>query len=372
MRQNPRLVQAGHCLFEGPLPIKGICDLVGEYAKEFEGVEVLTRSSSAAAFTANLLAVLTDGRLVSSSKNDLIVWDNCVRKTDCIGHTGAVCALIALTDGKFASGSLDCTVRVWNSEGECVVLPTLHYPQVGALALLDCGKFASSSAESIFVWDASGICLHVIHLPSRTQIYSLFHLGDNKLAACAWGGIVSVYDGSAGSWLYSLHGHSCFSGVSVGVLFGGRFATCGRNHEVMVWTTSTGAVFKRLFGHAGNVKAMLVLPDGTLVTGSDDHTIRAWDVMADECLFELVGHTQAITALALMSDGRLASSAYDSTVKIWNLDTLDCALTIATKHFENSDKSTNTAFTSIVQLASLPNCTLAGSCMGGSAMSVWA
>jgi WD40 repeat protein len=95
-------------------------------------------------------------------------------------------------------------------------------------------------------------------------------------------------------------------------------------------------------------------------------------VSRGECLFELVGHTQAITALAVMPDGRLASSAYDSTVKIWNLDTLDCALTIVTKHFENSDKFTNTAFTSIVQLVSLPNGTLAGSLMGGSSMTVWA
>ena len=371
MRQNPRLVHARHCLFEGPLPIKGICDLVGEYATEFEGVEVLARSSPSA-FATNLLAVLTDGRLVSSSNNDLIVWDNCVLKNKCIGHTGAVCALIALADGKFASGSLDCTVRMWDSDGVCVVLPTLHFPQVGALALLEFGTFASSSEESIFVWDASGTCLHVVNLPSRTQIYYLFHLGDNKLAACAWSGIVSVYDCSAGSWMCSLPGHSCFSGVSVGALPGGRFATCGRNHEVIVFTTSTGAVFARLFGHSGNVKAMLVLPNGTLVTGSDDHTIRAWHVTTGECLFELVGHTQAITALAFMPDGRLASSAYDSTVKIWNLDTLDCALTIATKHFEKLDKFTNTAFTSVVQLASLPNCTLAGALMGSSSMTVWA
>lgn len=369
-----RLLHAGHCLFEGPLPIKGICDLVCEYAKEFEGVEVMTSPGSWRGFTTNLLAVLTDGSLVSSSNNDLIVWGDCVRKIECTGHTRVVCALVALNDGKFASGSLDRSVRVWNSEGACIVLPTIHNPQVGALVALTPGKFASSSQDSIFVWDEDGTCLNVFDLVTPRQVYSLFHLGDDKFAACAWGGMVSVYDARAGSLQYSLPDHSYYSSVTIGALPGGKFATCGSLHDVCVWTTSTGEQFAQLEGHAGNVKAMIVLPNGVLVTGSNDYTIRGWEVSSGACLFTLHGHTQSVSAMVMLPDGKLASSAYDSTVKIWNLDTLDCALTIRTTKL-NWNKFTSATHTSIVQLAVLPDCKLVGSSMGsvgGSSMFVWA
>jgi len=83
--------------------------------------------------------------------------------------------------------------------------------------------------------------------------------------------------------------------------------------------TETIQTIKTLTGHTDFVRALSVLPDGSLASGSEDKTIKIWDVRNGQTIKTLTGHTSYVYALSVLSDGSLASGSSDSTVKIWDL-----------------------------------------------------
>jgi WD40 repeat protein len=71
------------------------------------------------------------------------------------GHTKTVICLLKLEDGKFASGSVDSSIRIWDSKDEfkCIRTLTGHTYRIWCLLNLDDGKFASGSSDSsIRIW----------------------------------------------------------------------------------------------------------------------------------------------------------------------------------------------------------------------------
>lgn len=92
----------------GPLPIRGICDIVMAYNAGLEGV--------------------------------------C--RVSLRGHTSGVNALAVLPDGKLATGSCDRTVRVWDAaSGACLLTLLGHTFAVSGLAALPSGNLASCSDD---------------------------------------------------------------------------------------------------------------------------------------------------------------------------------------------------------------------------------
>jgi WD40 repeat protein len=76
------------------------------------------------------------------------------------GHEGGVRALCVSPDGKrLASGSHDCTIRLWclQTHTALLVLPQGHTATVTTLSFSPCGRYLASGAHdsSVCVWDAS-------------------------------------------------------------------------------------------------------------------------------------------------------------------------------------------------------------------------
>ena len=81
---------------------------------------------------------------------------------------------------------------------------------------------------------------------------------------------------------------------------------------------------QRWEGHQGAVRALAVLPDGSVVSGSDDKTLRRWDPNRGECLQVWVGHTGAVRAVVILSDGSVVSAGDDKELRHWDPDTAQC------------------------------------------------
>jgi WD40 repeat protein len=353
-----RLVRVGRVLCEGPLPVPEVCNLVKEYANEFEGIKLWTRSGDR--MTTAILAVLDDGSLAYTSRSKVVLWDvdKSVPHMELLGHTANVTALVALPGHRLASGSADGAVRVWDARtGLCIYTLEGHETQVSTLTVLEDGTLASSSAWWIHVWDLStGTRLKHFTCNLATSKRSVLGLAHGMLAVACMLGSVKVFDVSSGTRTHTMSGHVVLN-VPLCVLPDKRLVSAARNGSVRLWQDLSGTVTS-MSGHDADVHVMIALPDGKLVTGSKDRTVRVWNTQTETCVRTLIGHSEAILALVLLPDGRLASSALDSTIRVWDWENGECLLVIK-------------PHSRIVQLAVLPGCKLAGSGHDEDTIYVW-
>jgi mRNA-degrading endonuclease YafQ of YafQ-DinJ toxin-antitoxin module len=100
-----------------------------------------------------------------------------------------------------------------------------------------------------------------------------------------------------------------------------------------VATRQSAAMIRDLVGHAGNVNACAVTPDGRrVVSASADETLKVWDLESGRALATLEGHAGGVRACAVTPDGRcVVSASWDKTLKVWDLES-GCALATLEGH----------------------------------------
>jgi WD40 repeat protein len=71
-----------------------------------------------------------------------------------------------------------------------------------------------------------------------------------------------------------------------------------------------------LEGHTGEIYALAVLAEGSVVSASKDGTVRVWDIASGSAR---VAHTAGGAALAVLPDGRVVSSGGDGRLRVWDI-----------------------------------------------------
>jgi len=252
------------------------------------------------------------------------------------GHTGAVLAASCDPAGRrFASGSKDHTVRVWDAEsGACLSELKGHEADVTCVAWSPDGtRLVSGGYDgTVILWDAEKFQKRFA-LEGYQEVWSVAWSPDGKRVAVGGRGhlpedvegLITIWDAISGQRLQYLQGN-------VGIIWSlawhpaGKLLAAGESYRgrMQIWDADSGQLLRTIQAHDHYLSSLAWKPDGRqLASASADQRIRIWDADTWKPVTTIdPAHNGLAAALAWSEDGkRLVSGGNDGLVRIWNPNT---------------------------------------------------
>ncbi|BDI29253.1 hypothetical protein CCAX7_13040 [Capsulimonas corticalis] len=256
------------------------------------------------------------------------------------GHTRPVTSLAySRKDNLLLSGSMDGTIRVWDLDSDD--LPRIF---IGAgdpvmdIAMSADGTHVLAASHGFQDWSIDEGVIKQSYSANGADLLSICYTPDYKQALTGGG------DGAARLWNLNPEKESLrFSGHPDGVRRArispdGKIAAtcCWGDNFVRLWDLTTGKETLRLMGDADAVACLAFSPDGkTLLTAGGKiasdlksldpnaenvAVIDVWSVATGKITARLAGHSGYVDAVAFSTDGkRVISGGSDKAVRLWTL-----------------------------------------------------
>jgi len=206
------------------------------------------------------------------------------------GHTEPIWCLCELNNGNIASGSVDKTIKIWNTQNKsCIFTIKGHTQTVWCIIPLKSGDFLSGSADgTVKIWNHEDkMC--------KATFYGLYNYG----------------------WPYNIIESKY-----------GHLITWTWDTSIRIWNINIeDGQTATLEGHSHNVRCVVELKNGDLVSGSDDETIKLWNIKSKTCSYTLKLEAGVISLIALKNN-ELVSGSRDKLIKIWNMKSKVCLATL--------------------------------------------
>ena len=234
---------------------------------------------------------LKDNRVAIGLENSgvIIIW-NFIDNSECqlIGHRHTITQLLELPEGRLASSSEDCTIRIWKAsrdqpiETNSIILIG-HKRSISQLILLSDGRLASRAEL------ARDCSIRIWNITERTCDLVIFSLQ-----------------------------------YSMAEISNHRLITMGNAPSIHIWDYNSGRSVGKLSGYSDIIWSIVKLPAPNaihprerLVTTSSDLTVRVWEGESLECEQVLRGHEDIVHCFCSLPDGRIISGAADNTIIVW-------------------------------------------------------
>ncbi|KIK36843.1 hypothetical protein CY34DRAFT_810907, partial [Suillus luteus UH-Slu-Lm8-n1] len=286
----------------------------------------------------NSVAFSPDGTRIATGSADCTVrlWDAATGQPvgePLLGHTSLVTSISFSPDGtRIVSGSVDETVRLWDvATRQPIGEPLLgHTDSVNSVAFSPSGSriVTGSEDQTVQLWNAA--TRQPVGEPLRGHTGGVnsvsFSPDETRIVSGSDDGIVRLWEVATGQPAGEpLKGHD-FSVTSVSFSPDGtRIASGSFDETVRLWDAATRKpIGEPLEGHTDLVRSLSFSPDGSrIVTGSDDETVRLWDAATGQPVGEpLLGHTGDVYSVSFSPDGtRIVSGSSDHTVRVWDAAT---------------------------------------------------
>ncbi|MCP4371260.1 MAG: NACHT domain-containing protein [Deltaproteobacteria bacterium] len=261
------------------------------------------------------VAFSPNGRMFASGSGDKTVriWEiesespvPTIKQRAILGeHTHRVYSVVFSSDGKFlATGCEDQNVRVWKQQAtEWVYEGTLkdyrlkdkqsHNNGVLVVAFSYDNRILASGSDdcTVKLWDTE-TWKHIETLEGHTGRVNAvaFTFDDQILASGSSDKTINLWNVNTREIIKTLTGHH--SGVAALVFHPQRNELVSGSDDctLKVWDYETSKCIATLSGHKGKVNSILFNTDGSLLfSSSEDNTIRIWDFETGECLHVLKG-----------------------------------------------------------------------------------
>ena len=220
------------------------------------------------------------------------------------GHTSYVNCLVELNDSSVASGSHDCSIRVWKIEKDSFT------------CMFTIQQAHSQYVHSLCVYPANGDLISC-SFDKTIKLWRKSNEGNEE----------TVFEAPPLECVKTLRGHKG-PVYSVYALKDGRIASAGHDHTIKVWNVDVAEAEDMstctLEGHSHYCWGVTQLPNsGNLASASFDKTVRIWELEdnSGKCISVLEGHEHYVNSVIPFAgeDGSegVISACWDKNVKLW-------------------------------------------------------
>ncbi|KAJ9646365.1 hypothetical protein H2199_002414 [Coniosporium tulheliwenetii] len=201
------------------------------------------------------------------------------------GHSGEVfAARFDPTGQHIASGSMDRSILLWRTYGQCDNYGALNGHKGAVLDLhwsRDSKVIFSASADMMLAsWDletGQRIRRHVGH-EEVINCLDVSKRGEELLFSASDDGHIGIWDPRQKEAIDFIETEFPITAVALAEA-GNELYSGGIDNDIKVWDLRKKAVTYSLLGHTDTVTSLQVSPDSqTLLSNSHDSTVRTWDI----------------------------------------------------------------------------------------------
>ncbi|KFY57981.1 hypothetical protein V496_06277 [Pseudogymnoascus sp. VKM F-4515 (FW-2607)] len=253
------------------------------------------------------------------------------------GHSGEVFAAKFNPEGNYiASGSMDRSIMLWRTYGDCENYGILNGHK-GAVLDLHWSRdsrvlFSASADMHLASWDLETgmrIRRHVGH-EEIINCMDVSRRGEELLISGSDDGCIGIWDPRTKSAVDFIETDFPITAVALSEA-GNELYSGGIDNDIKVWDTRKKAVVYSMLGHNDTITSLRVSPDSqTLLSNSMDSTVRTWDIRpfapADRNVKTFdgahVGIEKNLIRASWDKEGKkIAAGAGDGTAVVWSNDT---------------------------------------------------
>ncbi|OGE52409.1 hypothetical protein PENARI_c010G03880 [Penicillium arizonense] len=256
---------------------------------------------------------------------------------------GITCMAFHPVYSSLASGSEDCTIKIWDWEyGQLERTLKGHRRPVLGLEYggpKDQIRLASCSSDlTIKIWDPSNEYANVRTLCGHDHSVSAVRFltpNGNLLVSASRDASIRIWDMLTGYCVRTIDSQGEWIRDIAPSLDGRYVVSAGNDRAATIWEVSSGDAVARLLGHENKIECCVVAPAASLeylaalvpkksheeglfvATGSRDSTIKLWNERG-QLIKTLAGHDTWIRGLAFHGK-YLISVSDDNTIRCWDL-----------------------------------------------------
>ncbi|OJD12652.1 hypothetical protein AJ78_06791 [Emergomyces pasteurianus Ep9510] len=251
------------------------------------------------------------------------------------GHSGEIFATrFDPTGQNIASGSMDRSIMLWRTYGQCENYGVITGHK-GAVLDLHWSRdskiiFSASADMTIASWDVESgqrIRRHVGH-DEIINCLDVSRRGQELLVSGSDDGCVGIWDPRQKDAIDFLESEMPVTAVALAEA-GNEIYSGGIDNDIHVWDIRKRAITYSMLGHTDTISSLQISPDSqTLLSNSHDSTVRTWDIRpfapADRHIKTYDGapiglEKNLIRASWNPTGERIAAGSGDRSVVVWDV-----------------------------------------------------